>query len=194
MVHFLGDAAGYLPGECQVVKQLRQASVQCIKANYDAMLLGDITLPSDREHVYRSGAARDRTSQGDLDFIMSWPDHRDVTIDGRHLLMIHGSPTDHLQGYVYPNDDHSCSDRLQCDVVFMGHTHYPFVSKPKRVIAVNVGSCGLPRDEGDLLAFTVYDSRAHECEIFRLGYDSQRTIELFGVDGMSGGGISAYAS
>ncbi len=46
----------------------------------------------------------------------------------------------------------------------------------------NVGSCGLPRDQGNLLAFAVYDTRTHNCEVYRLRFDSQKAIESFGAE------------
>jgi putative phosphoesterase len=181
-VYFLGDAVGYMPGESEVLDILRASGVHCLKGNHEAMLLGELPLAENKDSVYRIGRARARLSVDHLSFIAAWPDHKVVNIDGKRLLLVHGSPTDHLQGYVYADSDLSIFDGLEYDAVFMGHTHRPFVSLRGNVLVTNVGSCGLPRDQGNLLAFAVYDTRAHNCEVYRLHFDSQKAIESFGSE------------
>jgi hypothetical protein len=39
----------------------------------------------------------------------------------------------------------------------MGHSHYPFVRSANGITFINVGSCGLPRDDGRFGAFATYD-------------------------------------
>lgn len=181
-IYFLGDAVGYLPGESEVLGLLRTASVYCQKGNHEAMLIGEIPLPSSKERIYRIGSARARLSTADRGFIASWPEHRVVDVGDRRLLLVHGSPDNHLEGYVYPHANLSNFDKLHYDAVFMGHTHYPFVAHLQGALVVNVGSCGLPRDQGDLLAFAVYDADTDHCEVFRLRFDRNKIIEHFGVE------------
>ena len=46
-----------------------------------------------------------------------------------------------------------------CDAVTMGDTHRPFIAHNREEMRIiNVGSCGIPRDQGDLLAFATYDA------------------------------------
>lgn len=184
-IYFLGDAVGYLPGEGKVLELLRVASVFCQKGNHEAMLLGEVPLSSSRERIYRIEAARGRLSKADLEFVADWPEHRVVYVGGRKLLLVHGSPDNHLQGYVYPDSNLSIFDGLDYDAVFMGHTHYPFASQRQWMLVVNVGSCGIPRDQGDLSAFAVYDPDTNSCEIFRLHFNSNKIIGHFGMECMA---------
>jgi hypothetical protein len=49
------------------------------------------------------------------------------------------------------------------------------------MMVVNVGSCGLPRDQGDLLAFAMYDSNTGCCEVFRVRIDIGQIIDHFAL-------------
>jgi putative phosphoesterase len=180
-VYFLGDAVGYFPGERAVLELLRSASISCQKGNHEAMLLGTMPVPSTNERVYQLEPARARLSVADRSFVESWPTERVVSAGGKHLLLVHGSPENHLQGYIYPDTDLSSFDALTYDAVFMGHTHYPFVAERQDMLIVNVGSCGLPRDQGNLAAFALYDTAAHSCDIFRLQMDINAIFDQFGT-------------
>jgi len=70
---------------------------------------------------------------------------------------MHGSPTNPVFGYVYPDTDLS-SLGLQPDVtVVLGNTHRPFIRRHGDATVVNIGSCGLPRDCGRLGAVGILD-------------------------------------
>lgn len=179
-IYFLGDAVGYLPGETEVLRLLSDAHAQCQKGNHEAMLLGERAIPKDRAHVYRLDEARQRLSPAGREELRSWPTSRAIEIEGRRILMIHGSPEEPLDGYVYPDDDLERFADLPFDLVVMGNTHRPFARDVGTVKAVNVGSCGLPRDRGDLLAFVIYDSAAHQTTIYRSRLERERVVRYFG--------------
>ena len=50
---------------------------------------------------------------------------------------------------------------------FMGHSHYPFIKRVKDTTFVNVGSCGLPRDDGRYGSFALLDTTDRHVSIFR---------------------------
>ncbi|MGD2253898.1 MAG: metallophosphoesterase family protein [Anaerolineales bacterium] len=181
-VYFLGDAVGYMPGVSEVLAILQSSGAKCQKGNHEAMLLGEIPLREDKDLVYKIRSARERISKEDLEFIRSWPDHRSIMVDDRSLLLVHGSPEDYLNGYVYSQEDLQLESLRAHDAVFMGHTHYPFVADFHGHQVVNTGSCGLPRDQGDLSSFAIYDSSAHHTTILRLLFNSRAVIEYYGKD------------
>lgn len=181
-IYFLGDATGYLPGEAEVLRLLRSEGVYCQKGNHEAMLLGELPLPEIKDATYGLAAARKRLSKEDREYIDGWPTYRIVELAGKNLLFVHGSPNNHLLEYVYPDSDLSMFDALSYDAVVMGHTHRPFVAKRANTLVVNVGSCGLPRDQGDLPAFAVLDVDELSCHIYRVKFDADRVIKYFGAD------------
>lgn len=179
--YFLGDAVGYFPGERDVLRLLQSRQVLCQRGNHEAMLLGELSIAPGRDRIYGLAAARKRLSADERALLASWLDQRVIAAGERRLLLVHGSPANPLEGYVYPDTDLSAFDALPYDGVLMGHTHYPFVTRRNGMLIVNVGSCGLPRDEGDTPAFAVYTPETHSCEIFRLRLDSAGILAQFGA-------------
>ena len=180
-IYFLGDAVGYLPGEAEVLKLLREENVFCQKGNHEAMVLGELSFTASKDRIYGIEGARKRLSDADREYISGWPDHRLLEMNNKKLLLVHASPRDYLQDYIYPDNDLKLFDGLSFDAVFMGHTHRPFIAhKPDGMKIVNVGSCGIPRDEGDLLAFAIYDVTEDDCEIFRMRFDTSKVKQHFG--------------
>jgi len=181
-LYFLGDAIGYLPGEQEVLQLLRSASVKCQKGNHEAMLLGDLPVPVGQEQLYRLQQVHQRITTDDYALLKTWPEQRVLEIDARRLLLVHGSPVDCLRHYIYSDADFSMFDELDYDAIIMGHTHRPFVVERHGKIIVNVGSCGLPRDQGDLAAFALYDTEVHCCEIYRVQLDITQILAAFAPD------------
>ena len=188
-IYFLGDAVGYLPGERAVLDLLAAEGIACQQGNHEAMLLGDLPLDPVRDEAYRLNAARDRLSADDLAAIRSWPRTRDVEADGRRLLLVHGSPADPLRDYVYPDSDLTPFAGLPYQAVMLGNTHRPFVAPSGEVLVVNVGSCGLPRDRGDLAACATYDTRTGTAEILRVPVPAADVLAQF-----AGGGSAVHPS
>lgn len=165
-IYFLGDAIGYVPS-AEVLDSLRRlgGQVLCIRGNHEAMLLeGQISTA--RERVYQLQVLRPSLTQQQIDMIMGWPSYRRISINGLRLLLVHGSPADHTFGYVYPDTELS-SFEPDADWVFMGNTHYPFIREEAGTHYVNVGSCGLPRDDGRYGSVALLDTFLGAVRILR---------------------------
>lgn len=171
-LYFLGDAVGYLPEENAVFELLEESGAICILGNHEAMLLEQLALSPARDEVYRLAEARARLLPRWRSVISAWPTRLDLEIDGAKLLLVHGSPTNPLEGYVYPDSDLSSFDAVPHDLVFMGQTHRPFCRNHGRVTVVNVGSSGMPRDVGNLASCALYDSSLRRAEILRIEFDA----------------------
>jgi predicted phosphodiesterase len=176
---FLGDAVGYLPGDREVLDALRAAEVGCQLGNHEGMLLGMLPVRPGAEDAYRLDEARSRLSAGDQAWLRSWPDRTVVRVGGRDLLFVHGSPAAPLTDYVYPDSDLAPFARLPYHAVFMGNTHRPFVTTSGPVLVVNVGSCGLPRDSGDLASCILYDPSANDCDLLRIRMTADEVLDQF---------------
>lgn len=168
---FLGDAVGYLPAGGEVVAMLRTAGAGCILGNHDAMVLGSLPLDAKRDEVCRVSAARKGLSAEDVETLRGWRTEAKLAVDGRVLLLVHGSPWERLTGYVHPDAALDRFAELGFDAVVMGHTHRPFVRRVGGTLVLNPGSCGLPRDHGALASCAVYDSETHTAQIVRLRMD-----------------------
>lgn len=164
-LYFLGDAVGYLPGGA-VVEALMQLDILPILGNHEAILLsGEIS--SDRDAIYRLNETRRAMSCDAMNYLRQWPTSREIFAECGRLLMVHGGPTDPTFGYVYPDSDLSGFDVESGATVFMGNTHRPFIREHNGARFINVGSCGLPRDEGNLGSVCLFDSMTGKATILR---------------------------
>jgi predicted phosphodiesterase len=164
---FLGDAVGYIPS-ADVVSALMEMGdrVQCILGNHEQMMLSG-QYPEHRELVYRLQATRGLLTQEQLAFVAGWPTHIECEYQCGRSLFVHGSPVDYQNGYVYPDSDLSRFDGAY-EFVFMGHTHRAFVREHGARTFVNVGSCGLPRDDGRYASAALFDPLSGHTTLVRL--------------------------
>jgi predicted phosphodiesterase len=173
-IFFLGDAVGYLPLEREVLRLLREVKAICISGNHEAMLLD--RLPRRADHVYRIAAARARLTSAEIREMSTWPDRRivaDSAAPERLLLLVHGSPMDPLEDYVYPDSDLSFIDGLDVTAIACGQTHRPFVARRGNKLVINSGSAGLPRDVGCSASCAVMNAATLECVILRKRFDPE---------------------
>jgi len=166
-VFFLGDAVGYMPDANEVLEILRKENIKSLMGNHEAMLLGWLPNDPKSDTVYQLERTKQAMKKDHLNFIRGLLPFREVVIEGTKILMVHGSPVNPLNGYVYPDTDIS-SLRIQgYDFILMGHTHRPFVKQTNTTCYVNVGSCGMPRDVGDLSSLAIIDTERKHAGIYR---------------------------
>lgn len=180
-LYYLGDCVGYLPDPGPILDQLKQLNAVCLKGNHEEMLLGALPLSAERDRVYRLRNVRETIGDDRLAFISQWHGPS-ICLDlaGRQVAFFHGSPWSPVDGYVYPDSDLSRFAELPYDCVFMGHTHRPFVAQVGHVQVVNVGSCGLPRDIGNVASCAIYDTDTSLVRILRMPFDVEQVIETYG--------------
>lgn len=163
---FLGDAVGYIPS-LSVVASLRElgSRVRCIKGNHEQMLL-ECRCDSSKDAVYQLSTVRSLATPEDLKMLATWVPFKKEELTSETVLWVHGSPIAPTDGYVYPDSDLSLF-QPNAAVVFMGHTHRPFVRDCEGVRYVNVGSCGLPRDDGRFGSAALYDPLSGSVRVIR---------------------------
>lgn len=61
----------------------------------------------------------------------------------------------------------------------MGHTHRQFLTEHHNKVFCNVGSIGLPRDNGSLMGFAVIDTNNFEIKLFRKMIDYRAVIVAY---------------
>jgi putative phosphoesterase len=163
---FLGDAVGYIPSlgvlDCL---SLMGASVRCVLGNHEHMLLNE-RVTSCHDDIYMLGTIREYLTSQHVDFLGSWEKGFEAKFGHASILCIHGSPQDPTFGYLYPDSDLS-AQRSRANFIFMGNTHRPFVRVQDDNVFVNVGSCGLPRDDGRYGAACLFTPITKSVQIIR---------------------------
>lgn len=182
-IRYLGDAVGYIPS-LDVLRRLREAAVPAIAGNHEALMLSGDYAP-ETEEAYQLQTVRKQMDVEELAYVQALPQSREEVLADRRCLFIHGSPSDHVFGYVYPDTDlGQFANSIQgVDVVFMGNTHRPFVRQWNDTHFVNVGSCGLPRGDDVRGALCLYDTVTGRAQIKRygLGAAARRVLSRYRV-------------
>jgi putative phosphoesterase len=135
-----------------VIARLREREALTILGNHEEGFLGAAGAQA------RSRAEIDRSL---LDWLADQPLRRELSIDGKRILMTHSTPWEPRGSYVVPT-----SAELQrfgdadADIVLYGHTHQQVVRRIGRVLVVNPGSAGIGRDarNGRQLSCAVLDT------------------------------------
>lgn len=176
-IYFLGDAMGYWPHGLEVVEELLHLNIPCIKGNHDAMVVELLPVPEEKEGIYRLKSVISSISTTTKNVIKdNWPVRRELAHGGKRILLIHGRPSNPLEGYLYEDGKFLPEESNDFDVVVMGHTHRPFIKYEKGVLWLNVGSCGLPRDVGGMASCAIYYTKLHSAKILRVPMDTKALL------------------
>lgn len=175
---FLGDVIGYLPKAKESFALINKRHISSLRGNHEQMILGLLPKKEGNEEYYKHNDALPTFSELDLDVIAQWPTHLEVTFGKYNCLLIHGSPKDYSNGYVYPDTDLDEFGDLPYSHVFMGHTHRPFVKKHANTTFVNVGSVGLPRDIGNLSNIAIFNTIDGSVEQIKIPITEEQIQEI----------------
>jgi putative phosphoesterase len=182
-VYCLGDLVGYAPFPNEVTARIRESGVPTIMGNYDD------GVGFDRDEcgcAYREADERDR-GQRSLEWTKAatTPEHKAflrtllpeirAEVDGRRLLLVHGSPRK-MNEYLFEDRPVSSFQRLAAssaaDVIVFGHTHKPYARLVDHVWFINVGSVGKPKDGNWHACYAILDVTAVPPATFvRIPYD-----------------------
>lgn len=170
-----GDVVGYYPFPNEVVSLLQEHDVRSIIGNHDAAVLDET--PS--EFSINAKRAADWTRRQLIPeskaYLESLPLIFEETIDGRETYMVHGSPEDSLNEYIWEEEvtkqalDFWFDDYP--DLLVFGHTHRPFMKEIGSTTVLNPGSVGQPRDRNPRSSFTIVDSQSLSVNHYRVDYD-----------------------
>ena len=157
-VFFLGDALGYIPS-VEVFRWLKNKRIPCILGNHENQLL-EHDLNRTKNPVYRFNDILRQLSHDDIEFMQTWPTQRIVATPVGPLHLVHGAPGNPVDQYIYPD---TCLTpyvkHAKAPTVVMGHTHRPFIRTEYGHMFVNVGSCGMPRDDSRYGSVGILDVR-----------------------------------
>ncbi len=153
----------------EVVRELKGLGARVILGNHDEVILGP--------HGERARSAP-HVDRDLVRWLAEQPTELRTTVNGRRLLVVHASPREPRKEYLYPNDMKlRQAAELDADVLVYGHTHYQHARTYGRVLVVNPGSAGEPRDprNGFRLSCAVLDTETLEVRFIDYP-DPTRTI------------------
>jgi putative phosphoesterase len=173
----LGDLVGYGAQPNEVVSEIRSLKPKAIvMGNHDyAVSTGD-TSGFVQHAVQAVQWTRRKISPENLRHIASLRAKTTFTADGVKISLVHGSPRDPLNEYVYPDTMdfilRSLVEDSQGTILLLGHTHVPFVRKFDSMLIGNPGGVGQPRDGDARASYAILEPSAEpEFRIYRVPYD-----------------------
>ena len=145
-VLFLGDIIGYYEEVNEVVDYIRSKNnVISIRGNHDNYLWDT---PNNLNDAVDKGIqyAKKHLTESNKQWIQNLPFYRIIDCNGLSILMVHGSPWDYSNEYLYPDNPNILKLlNLDYDAIFFGHTHRPLLLTRNGKIAANPGSVGQSR-------------------------------------------------
>jgi predicted phosphodiesterase len=168
----------------QVWQRLQALGATCIRGPSDMALAAidpQSLLPIDDGQRRQARAFADtRAAIGDLvaERLRRLPEqHRSPLIDGREVLMVHGSPADPSREISHDLDDEEILALLDddpADIIVCGATHVPFQRTIGEYHVVNVGSVGAA-PEGQVAHYTVLTPRMSGADVLQdwVSYEEQ---------------------
>lgn len=163
-----GDAVLQYRFSNDVVERVVSHQMTYIRGNHEAVLLG--------EHGKRAlGNPTVRAANVAVMAAAPWSHER--VVSGKKLLMVHGSPFDPYDEYLYPGSRGlaRCAE-LEVDLLVLGHTHMPMARRVGRTLVVNPGSLGQggDPDHPGMLSYAVLDTDSEVVEVVRFSDRGER--------------------
>ena len=174
---FCGDVFGYYYNQRDVFDMLKSMdNLIWIKGNHDDFFVkvfrGVMPLEKCIEkygHSYE--IAMSQFNLEDVEFFDSLPSKYVIDNDGCRVGIFHGTPSDSLNGRLYPDNSVLSPDEYtDYDIVILGHTHCRMVRHVGETLVINSGSIGQPRD-GAGFGYALIDTNTKKVEFYNVNFD-----------------------
>ena len=133
-----GDSVFQFRWSNDVVAKLRDIGAYVVLGNHEETILS-----RDGERALSSP----KVDQDLVAWMRQQPYRLERQVDGKKVVMTHGSPWEPWKDYHYPHETvWAKAAELDCDTIIVGHTHYKMAQRFGRVLVINPGSAGDPRD------------------------------------------------
>ena len=144
----LGDQLGYYYDAIPVYDELLKRNCNIISGNHERIFLEYLNKEDSKIDKKYGSCFKKYKNEFDselTEYIKSLPEYLNLEIDNIKFGLYHGSNFD-SDFYVYPTEDRGVLDEFSksdSDVIFIGHSHYPFMFNSGGKTIINVGSVGL---------------------------------------------------
>lgn len=129
-----------------VVSLIREKQIPSVMGNHDYMVYRN------QQWLIRNAGQNNSAlvTQETMDYLDQLPETQTFTLDGKWLLLAHGSPWSNME-YIYSYSRKEVFEQIahwyKTDVVVLGHTHEPMMVEMDKLLIVNPGSvCGTYAD------------------------------------------------
>ena len=123
---------------------------------------------------------RERLQEPDLRYLGHLPITRMLTLEETRFLLVHASPRDPLDEYAPADVDFWTRrlERVDADVICVGHTHQPYVLEVGNKLVINPGSVGQPRDGDPRASYAIIEVKEARVDLRRIEYPVEDTVRV----------------
>jgi putative phosphoesterase len=177
----LGDLVNYGPEPKEVVDFVKDKATLVVRGNHDQCIgYGDDPRCSSR---FREMAEATRqfsdtvVSPEQKLYLRSFPLRINAFRSQTQFFLCHATPSDPLYEYRTADSEKWAEEciQLHSDVMFVGHTHIPFICSFNRQILVNPGSLGQPKTGKPEACYAVWENGQASLRSF--AYPINKTID-----------------
>lgn len=177
-----GDITGYYTFINEVFDEVEKNNIRWIKGNLDDFLFKNTS----KNQIIQDSIDHTKKviSPKNLKKLKNAPIDMTLVLDGIRFKVYHGSPWG--EEYIYPDFGHFDKfEKVDADVIILGHTHYPMEKHIGDKIIINPGSCGQPRDYEPKVSCAIFDTKTRKTKFYRLNYDRRKVIDQVKSLGLS---------
>jgi putative phosphoesterase len=171
----LGDLVFEYRVDPDIVQIAQRAGLVGIVGNHEKTILR-----------HPGSSLRNKLAPDILTYFNDLPASRELLVSGFKLLVAHGSPWDdanaaHCESVYEGNlDSMGRMGAVAADMILLGHTHVPMLTRVAGKLVINPGSCGDARGSNNRLSFARLDFSASIATVHGICYGQapDRLLEL----------------
>ena len=185
----VGDLVGYAAEPNEVVKLAKMKRMQIVMGNHDYAAVTRDVRGFNPLAAQAALWTADNLSKENLEFLSNLPTHLTLTFGKQRLYVVHGSPRDPLNEYIFPDTSNRVLAELirdlDADILVLGHTHIPIERVVFGKLILNPGGVGQPRNRDPRASYAVLNlGKDVKVSFHRVGYDVKITAEKIEAAGL----------
>jgi putative phosphoesterase len=193
----LGDIVGYGPNARACTDWVREHATWVVQGNHDLANADDVSPRCQPNFAWLADAVVPLTNAqldaADRAFLRGLPRWAVRDVEGLRVACFHAKPSDPLYGYM-PSDAAVWGrelDKVEADLVLVGHTHQPIDLVVRGQRLVNPGSVGQPKHGDARAAYAVLvDGQA---ALKRVAYPVEQTITDLAQSSVDGRAVAVLS-
>jgi putative phosphoesterase len=183
-----GDTVGYGPNPEECVDRLYFKGFISVAGNHDKAVATVETdwFNDDAQDAIRIN--RGQLSGASLRWLGKLPTELKLELNGFNVSVYHGSPTEPLTSYIYPETAEALAEEYlrltDSDILILGHTHIPYKIEKDSRLMLNPGSVGQPRDGDPRASYIILETNPLKAEHRHVEYNIDSTAEAIDAAGL----------
>ncbi len=178
---FIGDLVDYGPQPRECITWMREHAAAVVAGNHDYAVAHRVSARCAPRFQPLADATAELMGrllgEEELAYLRGFPLTADLTLGGIRFHLVHAAPSDPLYTYLPPSEAARWAaevEKIDADVILVGHTHLPMILRVNSKIVLNPGSVGQPRERDPRAAYAIIEDG--EPSLHRVEYDIEATV------------------